>query len=126
MLLSYLKRVVETLQGRKLPVHPHASRCWQLSDNTVVVADTTDETEMDKVDLPSVCPSVTDLVNSGQKLQSIMPAETTILTASQFAEKFLAQFQLAGAKDAAAIAAQEVAAAGAKDAATAAQNPPVE
>jgi len=116
MLLSYLKRVVETLQGRKLPVHPHATRCWQLSDNTVVVADTTDDTEMDKVETSSVCPSITDLINSGQKLQSIMPAETTVLTASQFAEKFLTQFQLAGAKDAAAAAA----ASAAKDAAAAA------
>lgn len=111
MLLSYLKRAMDVLSKRKLPQHPHSTRNWVLTDNTVVVADTTDETELDKPTFKSVCPSITDLINSGQKLQTIVPCETTVLTATQFAEKFVQQFENAGIADRSAAAAASAAAA---------------
>lgn len=111
MLLPYLKRAMEVISSRKLPSHPHATRNWVLTDNTVVVADTTDETELDKPSFKSVCPTITDLLDSGQKLQSIMPCETNLLTASQFAEKFMTQFEYAGLADRSAAAAAAAASA---------------
>lgn len=94
---------LERVKSFALPKHPQKLRDWILPDGTHVVADSGDDTQFDLDDIARTtgsadAPSVTDLYKSG-KLETRprgMMADVNVLTAAEFSQLFLAQFNLAG------------------------------
>lgn len=87
-----------------IPVHPHYYRSWQLPDGSIVYADSYDDTVFDKDERMSVttnhdAPTITDYVKSGElsELATINGSpEVTMLSAAEFAAKFVDIFNAAG------------------------------
>lgn len=103
MILRYLRHGLDRVKSFALPKHPQRLRDWILPDGTHVVADSGDDTQFDLDDIARTtgsanAPSVTDLYKSG-KLETRprgSMADVNVLTAAEFSQLFVAQFNLAG------------------------------
>lgn len=94
MFLDYLKKAVErVLNAPQSKIYsPQPCRSWELPDGQFVVADTYDETEMDKKDYTKN-PSFLDYFRAKQKPPVIGAlSSNTALTSSQFAQQFIEKF----------------------------------
>lgn len=102
MLLEYLTKAIERVKNsfQSKIYSPQYCRSWELPDGQLVIADTYDETEMDKTEYVKN-PSFLDFFRAKQKppvIGSLQPS--CALTSSQFAQQFLDKFnQLAALKD---------------------------
>lgn len=102
MLLEYLRKAIERVKNSPQShlYNPQFCRSWELPDGQLVIADTYDETELDKTEVVKN-PSFLDYFRSKQKPPVIGSlSSNTALTSSQFAQQFLDKFnQLSLLKD---------------------------
>lgn len=102
---NYLARSHQRVQASVVPKHPLITRCWELPDGKLVVADTSEDVELDKEDLKS-CPTFQDYLKAHRdppRVGSLQP--NTFLSAASFSAQFMTAFAHAGEVDKAAAAA---------------------
>lgn len=102
---KYLATAHKRVQDAEIPKHPLITRCWELPDGKLVVADTSDDVELDKEDLRN-CPTFQDYLKANRKPPVIGSLQSgTFLSASAFGAQFMTAFAHAGEVDQAAAAA---------------------
>lgn len=102
---KYLASAHKRVQASDIPKHPLITRCWELPDGKLVVADTSEDVELDKEDLKS-CPTFQDYLKAHRdppRVGSLQP--NTFLSAAAFSAQFMTAFVHAGEVDKAAAAA---------------------